>query len=441
MRPLGFCRNLPGHGWQPQVLTTTPDCIYPAHRVDEKLGERVPATVGVTRVPYTDRLQQILQCRERLRGVFQKGVAQEREKRSKKNQVDSLAVKPGAVRANVKDFLLDWAFAFPDRQSAWYAPAVRQLRRIDEREIPDVVLATGGPWTSFLVGCTLAKQFNRPLVLDYRDPWNCNPYYSFSSQVLTRKSQSAEAQVCRTASRIIANTEELRDRLVEEYGELRGRCFWIPNGFDRDILTPEHASEGKSEAASIALGYELCHFGTVYGKRTPRVLLQAMWELFRDCRLKPEAIRLRFTGGWDTTDPECERYALNLEKHGFLRREPPISHSMCLREMERSSVLLVLQPDSPLQVPAKIYEYVATGRPMLLIGGEGATANLVHRHALGLSSPNQLSSIKTLLNELAAGKQKLVPPDAASVSRFEYRSLTGELAAVLDAAVLGENRR
>ncbi len=441
MRPLGFCRNLPGYGWQPQVLTTTPECIYPAHQVDEKLGERVPATVDVTRVPYRDRLQQILQSRERLRELFRKTVGEDREKPQQKDQIVPSANSAAAPCANVKDFLLDWAFAFPDRQCGWYGQAVRQLRQINEKGVPDVIFATGGPWTSFLVGCTLAKRLKRPLVLDYRDPWNCNPYYSFSSQVLTKKSQMAEAQACRAASRIIANTEELRDRLIEEYGDIRDRCIWIPNGFDRDVLTPEQALDGKSDVASIFGGYELCHFGSVYGKRTPRVLLQAVWEMFRDGCLKPEAIRLRFVGGWDTTDQECERYAVDLEQHGFLRREPPISHSLCLGEMKRSSVLLVLQPDSPLQVPAKIYEYVATGRPLLLIGGEGATANLVNRHALGVSSPNQIASIKVLLSELATGEQKLPPPDATRVNRFEYRSLTGELAAVLDAAMRESGHR
>lgn len=301
--------------------------------------------------------------------------------------------------------------------------------------MPDVVFATGGPWTSFLVGATLAKQFSRPLVLDYRDPWNCNPYYSFSSRFLTKKSQWLEAKVCKAASHVIANTEELRQRLLEEFGELRGRCTWIPNGFDREVLPVGQSTAGQLDGQSPSTGYELCHFGTVYGKRTPRILLQAMWELFQEGRLKPESIRLRFVGGWDSTDQECERYAAELEKHSFLRREPPISHSLCLKEMQRSSVLLVLQPDSPLQVPAKIYEYVATGRPLLLIGGEGATANLVTRHALGVSSPNQLAAIKVLLDELTTGVRKLVQPDVTSVNRFDYRSLTGEMAAVLDVAV------
>ncbi|WHZ21026.1 MAG: hypothetical protein OJF47_000138 [Nitrospira sp.] len=410
------------------------------HQVDEQLGEHVPATVEVIRVPYTDRLQQLLHYREQVRGIFRKSVAQGREQRDQKNQIDSVVQSEG-TRANLKDFLLDWAFAFPDRQCGWYAPAVRQFQPINEKNIPDVIFATGGPWTNFLVGATLAGRFKRPLVLDYRDPWNCNPYYSFSSQVLAKKSKMVEAQIYRTANRVIANTAELRDRLVQEYGDLHDRCIWISNGFDRDALATEQVSDGISDSGKMSTGYELCHFGTVYGKRTPRVLLQAVWESFRDGRLKPEAIRLRFVGGWDTTDQECERYAANLEKHGLLRREPPMSHSMCLREMKRSSVLLVLQPDSPLQVPAKIYEYVATGRPLLLIGGEGATANLVDRHALGIGCSNQLTSIKTLLIELVGGRQKLVPPDAMNVRRFEYRSLAGEVAAVLDAVMNERDRR
>jgi hypothetical protein len=434
MRPLGFCRNLAEYDWQPQVLTTTPECVYPAHQVDEQLGMRVPSTVEVIRVPYKDRLQMMLQCRETFRGMLRKTVVHDRERKELKGPTSASPSQAESHRATLKDFLLDWAFAFPDRQCGWYAQAVRQFRQIDQKDIPDVIFATGGPWTNFLVGDALAKQFKRPLVLDYRDPWNCNPYYSFSSQVLTRKSRMVEGQVCRAATHVIANTEELRERLIEEYAELRDRCTWIPNGFDRDVLSLEPASNGQWPQSSMTMGYELCHFGTVYGKRTPRVLLQAMWELFRDGHLRPESIRLRFVGGWDATDQECERYATDLEKHGFLRREPSISHGACLREMQRSSVLLVLQPDSPLQVPAKIYEYIATGRPLLLIGGEGATANLVSRHALGRSSPNQVPRIKLLLHELATGQQKLVPPDVARVNRFEYQSLTGELAAVLDAA-------
>lgn len=432
MRPLGFCRNLPTWGWQPRVLTTTPACVHPRHPVDAKLGERVPSTLDVIRVPYADRLQQLLQFRDRIRTVVQKmTVAKEQKKPSFKGQVTVSATSADEARESMKDLLLDWAFAFPDRQCGWLRPAVRHM--LAEGNIPDVIFATGGPWTNFLIGAALAKQWNRPLVLDYRDPWNCNPYYSFNSPWLTKKSRLIEAQVCSSASHVTVNTEELRDRLIAEYRGIRDRCSWISNGFEREMFTEDDSKNKAAASAATCEGYELCHFGTVYGKRTPRVLFQAIWEMFQDGNLKPESIRLRFVGGWDTTDQECERYAHNLEQQGFLRREPSISHSQCVQQMKQSSVLLVLQPDSPLQVPAKIFEYIATGRPLLLIGGEGATANLVNRHGLGISSPNQIEPIKLVLKGLATGTQRFTSSDPARANRFDYGSLTGELAAVLDA--------
>ena len=146
---------------------------------------------------------------------------------------------------------------------------------------------------------------------------------------------------------------------------------------------------------------------------------------------------MRFVGAWDVDDPRCEKLAQELEAHGFLRREAPVSHQICLRQMAHAKALLIIQPDSPLQVPGKIYEYIAVGRPLLLIGGEGATAKLVERHQLGLSCPNDVSRIKPLLRQVASGDLALNPPAKGCTDRFDYRTLAGELAQLLD-TVLAE---
>lgn len=104
MRPLGFCRNLPAFGWQPKVLTTTPECVYPVHQVDQKLGGRVPETVQVIRVPYIDRLQQVLQYREVLRGILKGNANQGRARKDLKNEASASSPQPGTGRSTVKDF-------------------------------------------------------------------------------------------------------------------------------------------------------------------------------------------------------------------------------------------------------------------------------------------------------------------------------------------------
>jgi glycosyltransferase involved in cell wall biosynthesis len=299
--------------------------------------------------------------------------------------------------------------------------------------MPDIVIATGGPWSNFLVGRALARRLKCPLILDYRDPWTFNPYYAFSADFLTERARRLEKSVCLEAARVITNTEELRQRLCTEYPEIGNRCVAIPNGFDPEILGTGSINHADSEPNTN--GYELCHFGTVYGKRTPRILFRAVWELYQEGFIKPEQLRLRFVGAWESTDEECNSLAETLEKHAMLTREPPVSHQSCVRQMKEASVLLIVQPESPLQVPGKIYEYIAVGRPLLLVGGEGATAGLVERHNLGMSSPNEVKKLKEILHDIVGGVIPFRRPDFQTVNRFDYRRLAGELAQLLDAVM------
>jgi glycosyltransferase involved in cell wall biosynthesis len=341
----------------------------------------------------------------------------------------------------MKDLILDWAFSFPDPQCSWLGPAIRRFSDLKREELPQLVFATGGPWTSLLVGETLAKRFGVPFIADYRDPWTSNPYDSYSSSFLADKAKRLEQFVCASAARVIANTEELRLKLCDDYPQVRNKCITIPNGFDREGFIEEDGTNTLMDQPATqsvdAGGVELCHFGTVYGKRSPLQLFQAMWELHEERLVTAAQIRMRFVGAWDVTDPRCEKLAQELEKHGFLRREAPISHQVCVRQMARARVLLIIQPDSPLQVPGKIYEYIAVGRPLLLIGGEGATAKLVERHQLGLCCPNDVSHIKPLLRQVARGDLALKPPAKGCTDCFDYQMLTGELAQLLD-TVLAE---
>ena len=442
MRPLGFCRYLEQYGWRPWVLTTTPESVYPPHPVDPQLLAKLPPTVKVESVSYTNPLHRMIAIRNRLRDTVRSGFTVKSHDVVGDDPTSS-PTKPQSQRPlfSFKDLILDWAFSFPDPQCSWLGPAIRRFSGLDRGQVPQLVLATGGPWTSLLVGKTLAKRFGVPFIADFRDPWTSNPYDSYSSSFLASKAKRLEQSVCASAARVITNTEELRLKLCDDYPQLRNKCVTIPNGFDREGFTEEdRANKLIDQPASPSVdagGVELCHFGTVYGKRSPLPLFQAMWELHEERLVTATQIRMRFVGAWDVTDPRCERLAQELEKYGFLRREAPVSHQVCLRQMARARALLIIQPDSPLQVPGKIYEYIAVGRPLLLIGGKGATAKLVERHQLGLSCPNDVSHIKPLLRQVARGDLELKPPAKGCTDRFDYRTLSGELAQLLD-TVLAE---
>jgi glycosyltransferase involved in cell wall biosynthesis len=232
------------------------------------------------------------------------------------------------------------------------------------------------------------------------------------------------------AALIITNTEESRAQFVTRYPQESKKFRTITNGFDFDAVPPAE----KLDLQTGAL--ELLHFGTVYGQRSPRQLLAAIDEL--NCKYGnhlSSRLTVRFVGGWEIDDPAVNVLADKLERAHLIMRVPAIPYEECLGAMRRAQVLLVLQPGSPVQIPGKLYEYVASGRPLLLIGGEGATASLVDRYRLGLSTTDQKDDIAGMLERLIARADALPIPSVETIARFDYRRLTGELAGELRALV------
>lgn len=67
----------------------------------------------------------------------------------------------------------------------------------------------------------------------------------------------------------------------------------------------------------------------------------------------------------------------------IVRIVAPVSYDESLAYLVRSHLLVVVQPDTELQIPGKLFEYVYLGRPVLALTGRGATADTVTRYHLG----------------------------------------------------------
>jgi len=270
-------------------------------------------------------------------------------------------------------------------------------------------------------------------VADFRDPWLRNPFRVFAPFVRGR-TRRLERRICRAAARVVVNTVELRDQFAADYPEMRHKFIALSNGFDDGDGQRALPSPSASSADPDVL--ELWHFGSVYGKRSPRALLQAVCGLLGDGRLPPARLRVHFVGSWELPDADpASRLAVRLEAAGVVTRDAPLPHDVCLASMREAQVLLVLQPGSPLQVPGKIFEYIAARRPLLVVGGEGATAALVDRHRLGRCVADEVAPIESLLASLVASPPgaALDAPPAAAADQFSYRTLSRQLAGVFDA--------
>jgi hypothetical protein len=117
----------------------------------------------------------------------------------------------------------------------------------------------------------------------------------------------------------VANTAELCTKLRSDHPDLEKKFVTITNGFDDVNYNP--TTSGKLQQGVHAVGnpaIELCHFGSVYGKRTPLLLLQAVKELIDERQIRPDQLRIRFVGAWDVTETSCENLARELEQRGII---------------------------------------------------------------------------------------------------------------------------
>src|SRR5262249_34329279 len=169
------------------------------------------------------------------------------------------------------------------------APALARGLRVVRREKPQVLYATGGPWTTFLVARDLSALTGVPLVVDYRDPWTSNPATPRTGSVFENLAHSLEASGARRARVLVANTDVLRDTLLESQGaELCDKIAVVPNSCD--------ASDSASPAPAPEPVFTFAYVGAMYDAHSPEPLLAGLVRLFADAPHWRRRFQVRLVG-------------------------------------------------------------------------------------------------------------------------------------------------
>jgi glycosyltransferase involved in cell wall biosynthesis len=410
-RSFEFVRFLPEFGWEPIVVTVRPETLRDPGLLDpEPLGALRPGT-RVDRTAAYEPLHAALRLRDRLAG---KG----REERAGSPAASAGTLEPPGWRDWITDFL-----SVPDRQIGWIPPAAAAAVRIIEEEDIRVIYSSSPPASAHLAARIAARFTGKPWIADFRDPWVTNPFAPpRRTAFLEPVDQSMERCVVGDADRIVVNTEEMRLDFIERYGDLARKFSTIPNGFDPEERIPEPAGNGGGHPFTIT------HAGSLYGLRDPEPILRAVQGILRRGEARPEDIRVRFLGS-----------AAGEEKWKNLLATPPLSEvvvfdskvprSAALRALAASDLLLLIQTGTDLQVPRKLYDYLAVGRPILALVTGGATESLLRAEKLAwIVHPDEQAKIESRLLSAMRGETGSF---ARRPGRFDFRNLTGELAEIL----------
>jgi len=389
-RTLKFCTYLRDYGWEPLILTISPRAYEVTSQ--NQLNE-IPEDVVVERAFGLDTSRHLSIAGRYFRWMVQ-----------------------------------------PDRWVSWWPAGVWKGMRMIRRYRPAAIFSTSPIATAHMIGLSLCKRSGLPWIADFRDSMTESDYpRDPMTWKAHRKLEQATIRQCRKA---VFTTEPTRQMYAERYPEVpASRWTVIENGFDEDNFR-----SAESGLARTPLGQPgqltLVHSGILYpNERDPRPFFAALGTLKRAgeidrCKLQ---IILRATGNDDVYGPMIAE----LDIADIVRLEPTVAYRDALQEMLRADGLLLFQAAScNHQIPAKIYEYYRSGRPILgLVDPEGVSARMladakVDNIANIADASDIARAIRSFVRRVYDGSNSGVGKQFAM--KHSRKSRTQELARLLD---------
>jgi len=322
----------------------------------------------------------------------------------------------------------------PDGKISWLATALPAASKLIKEKNINIVFASGGPFSSMVLGAMLKRRLGVKLVLDYRDPWSLpamtmQRYNSFT----LRLNRMIEKRVLGIADKVVMVSDHLLQQYQTQFPDIpKDRFVTITNSYDESLKAEyEKISYAKKHDGIFRVVYA----GNFYGNRTPHRFFEAMERIVHDNPSLGRTIRFICVGA-----NRIEKYRDDIRKRGlsdqvsFFQR---VSLSEVLRFYKEADALLLINSygmGNEVFIPQKAFDYLMTGKPILCLTQPGSLYHLLKdKPQAVIADPTDASDIAKALTALISdslGKKEQHESVQNIHGAFEK---TGQLASVLEA--------
>ena len=342
-RWLKFVKYLPEFGIQP-VVYVPENPSYPI--IDEDLVREISDKVIVIKKPIIEPYA--------LASFFSKN----------KTKKISSGIIPSKDKQSKLERLLLWIrgnLFIPDARVLWVKPSVTFLKKYIVDQRIDTIITTGPPHSLHLIGLKLSQQLPIRWIADFRDPWITIGYHHQLKLTASsiRKHEALELKVLNTADAVLVTSKSTRLEFIRKTTK---PIFVITNGYDVEQISQQTLDEK----------FSLAHIGSLLSERNPIVLWQCLAELVRENRSFAQHLELKLIG---TVSAEIIETIKSYDLDNFLTLTGYVSHHEALIQQRKSQLLLLIEINSKNTIsiiPGKLFEYMASGRPIVAIGPLGS---------------------------------------------------------------------
>jgi glycosyltransferase involved in cell wall biosynthesis len=222
-----------------------------------------------------------------------------------------------------------------------------------------VVLSTYPPIGTLLAGLNIRLRQRVRWIADFRDPIGGVPL-RFLQRRVRFWIRMLEGLTFRVADAVVANADAAAAVWREQHPRAARKLHVIYNGFDPDDMP--QAREIPSRPRRL-----IVHAGTLYHGRNPNAVIEAFARLRVRGAAETASAGFLFLGDIDIVTGLNRAVVEEGQRQGWVALQGIVPRSQALRALEEADGLLLVQPQTKIQIPGKLFEYICIGRPVLAI--------------------------------------------------------------------------
>lgn len=280
-------------------------------------------------------------------------------------------------------------FAF-DAKSNIYRQAFSELNNNKY----DLIVATGEPFILFRYAHKLSQVFNVPWIADYRDCWTSNQQrqkLGVARRLLNSFFAGKEKAYLSNVSLITTPSPDYADKLKEINRNVSVEVVY--NGYDNDVF------EAMKEQPLNPEVFTISYAGTLYPHQNIEMFLEGVKVFQESKKLSGLSLKVNFYGLKGQEDA-LKRIAAFTDLQPFLFVYPRVPYSGLIELLRSSHVLLLLSSPGMRWLNAKIFDYLAVNRPILLVqNDEGILRDMILSNSAGWVADSKDDVAKALTKE------------------------------------------